>query len=97
MILVESPEKPNDPMMVPWVRIVRHEAVEDSRNQRTYKFYTIDAVHVDYFDEFLNQNLLPFANEFKQHAIEAEDILFRGVEVEELNSWNWKQIRRRDK
>ena len=97
MILVESPEKPDDPLMVPWVRIVRHEAVEDSRNQRAYKFYSIDAVHVDYFDEFLNQNLLPFANEFKQHAIEAEEILFRGGEVEDLNSWDWKQIRSRAK
>ncbi len=97
MILVESPEKPGDPVMVPWVRIVRHEAVEDSRNQLAYKFYSIDAVHVDYLDEFLNQNLLPFANEFKLRAIEAEEILFRGGEVEDLNSWDWRQIRSRAK
>jgi hypothetical protein len=97
MILVEGPEKPDDPLLVPWVRIVRHEAVEDSRNQRAYKFYSIDVVHVDYFDEFQNENLLPFANEFKQHAIEAEGILFIGGEVENLNSWDWRQIRTRAK
>lgn len=97
MILVESPEQAGDPLMAPWVRIVRHEAVDGSRDRGRYKFYTIDAVHMDFLDEYLNGNLLPFADVFKQRAIEAEEILFRGGEVENLNAWDWRQIRSRPK
>jgi len=95
MILVESPDKAEDPLMTPWMRIVRHEAIDEPRSYPRHKFYTIDAVHVDYFDEYRQQYLLPYTNKFKQRAIEAEKILFRGGEVENLNTWDWRQVRSR--
>ncbi len=97
MVLVESPEQTNDPLLIPWTRIVRHEAVEDSRNPGKSQFYTIEAVHIDYLDEYLNDHLLPFANEFKMRTINAEDILLRGGEVDDLDQWDWRNIRSRPK
>jgi len=95
MMLVENPQKASDPMLTPWVRVVRQEANADNKSWEKFKFYVIDAVHVDYFDDFVNRHLLPLAIEFKQRSIQLADILFNGGEVPNLDDWDWHQIQKR--
>lgn len=97
MVLIESPQKVADPVLTPWVRVVRQEASSDNKWGEKFKFYAIDAVHIDYFDDYINQELLPFALEFKQRVIQFADILFNGGEVLDLNDWTWNQIQKRSK
>jgi len=97
MMLVEDPQKASDPILTPWVRVVRQEANADNKSWEKYKFNVIDTVHVDYFDDFINHHLLPLAIDFKQRSIQLADILFNGGEVPNLDTWNWEQIQTRSK
>lgn len=46
MLLVESPTQAGDPILTPWVRIVRLQANQDS-SRTSHHFYAIDVVHID--------------------------------------------------
>lgn len=93
MILVESPELASDPILTPWVRIVRQEANPDPLSWTPSHFYVIDAIHIDFFDEVVFKHLLPFAEEFRNRVVQVKDILFQGGIVSNLDDWEWDQIR----
>lgn len=95
MLVVESPEKANDPSLSPWVRVVRHESTSGARPAS--RFYAIDFVHSDYVSAFLAHHLLPFANEFAARATRLEDVLRYGGDVSSLENWTWDQIKPRPK
>ena len=93
MILVESPSKSADPMLIPWARVSRQEAIRDRQNWLRYRFYAIDAVHIDFFHKYISEKLLPFAREFAQRALRMEGILFNGGIVANLDNWTWEDIK----
>jgi hypothetical protein len=95
MILVESPHRASDPILIPWVRIVRQESVEDPKSPQRYRHYGIEVVHIDYFDEFLSKHLLPFAEEFGRRTVLMSEILLRGGEVQGLDNWTWDHIKQK--
>jgi hypothetical protein len=78
MILVESPHLASDPILTPWVRVVRQESVEDPNSLQRFRYYGIEIVHIDYFDEFLSEHLIPFAEEFSRRSVEKAEILLHG-------------------
>lgn len=92
MILVESPQKASDPVLVPWIRIVRQESVKDPNSWQRFRFYGIDIVHIDYLENYLADHLIPFAKEYGERAVQMAEILLRGGEIMDLNDWNWDQI-----
>lgn len=96
MILRDSPDKVSDPILCPWVRVVRHEANPDPRSWMRFRYYAVDAVHIDFFEEFLHKNLLPYAKTFASRARQLESVLFKGGVVDSLDSWEWSQIRPKD-
>lgn len=96
MILVESPELASEPVLTPWIRIVRQEASKGAHLE-PYRYYAIDAVHIDFLDEYLKNYLLPFAEEYGRRAVEFENILMNGGEVPDLNNWQWSDIKPRAK
>jgi hypothetical protein len=97
MVLVEGPQQTNDPVLIPWVRVLREEAkakVSDSTAYSSHEFYAIDFVHVDFLESFVQEKLLPFAHEFFQRASEVAQALRRGGTVDDVNAWSWgKAIR----
>jgi hypothetical protein len=95
MILVESPERSSDPVLSPWVRIVRQEARPHSERRGPSRFYGVDAIHVDYFDEVLHKHLMPAAEEFASRAVQLAEVLFQGGEVPSLDGWNWGQVQKK--
>jgi hypothetical protein len=95
MVLVESPDKTSDPVLTPWVRVVRLEANPDQKRFLPYHFYVIDVVHIDYFDEVIYKQLMPFAEEFSKRAIALGSILSKGGVVENLDDWTWDQIKKK--
>lgn len=74
MIVAESIEEQSSMALCPWVRVVRHEAVESEWLHERLNSYAIDVVHKDFFSRFLTEQVLPFANKFGEltvkHAIE---------------------------
>ena len=94
VILVESPDKTTDPVLTPWIRVVRHEAPKTTAKKiETPLVYTVDIIHEQFLDTFIQQHLLPFCARFAEHAVECGDILSRGGFVQNLNEWIWDQVR----
>jgi hypothetical protein len=96
MLLVEEPEKATEPVLCPWVRIFREEARAtmhpwDHPWDRSH-YYTIDAVHSGFFETFLRQHLLPFAQEFADRCVKFGDILLRGGELASMEKWKWDDV-----
>lgn len=94
LILVDEPGSSIDPMLTPWVRVVRQEANPNRKTSEPwYRHYVVDVVHASYFNEFIAQHLMPFAREFSDRAIKQGPILLtRGI-VDNLDNWTWDQVR----
>jgi hypothetical protein len=55
--------------LTPWVRVVRHEAVEADHSQDRMQTFGLDIVHRSFFDKYLQQHAIPFAQQLAQLAI----------------------------
>lgn len=95
ILLVEKPEDAANPVFTPWVRIVRQEADPDPFSWNRFRFYSIDAVHIDYFPEYVTKHVLPFAEEYGKRAIAFDNILFGGGQVSSLDNWSWDEVKPR--
>jgi hypothetical protein len=94
IILVEAPDKTSDPLLTPWVRVVRHETTSATIDARIMSlFYVVDIIHIGFLDTFIQQYLLPFSELFAKRAIKCGNILAQGGQVQNLNEWKWDQIR----
>lgn len=92
LLLVNSPSQASTPVLAPWVRVSRQEAHPDHYRIR-YVHYVVDVVHVDFFDEFVSNHLMPFVDEFVSRAQKQKPILFNGGTVENLDNWRWEDIK----
>lgn len=89
MVLVESPHQTMHPVLTPWTRVARLEAKSNPARSSSHQHYIIDFVHVDYFDTYVKDKLLPFAAEFFQRASTVADIIRKGGTVDDVNTWSW--------
>ncbi len=95
MILIEGPDQALDPVYSPWVRIIRQEPnVGILSGDAPFKHYAFDAVHIDFFDEYLEKHLSRFAQEFARRAEKLGEVFLDGGEVRSLDSWSWNEIQR---
>lgn len=81
------------PELVPWVRVVRHNPVADDRGLIRTRQYGIDLVHVDFFEEYINQHLKPFAEEFGQRSLRMSQVLHYGGTVGDASNWRWDEVK----
>jgi hypothetical protein len=95
MLLVEDPDRVTDPLLTPWVRVVRQETRLDQKRYRTpLKYYVVDVVHVDYFETFLHKHLMPFFDMFSSRVMQKSNILVSGEgDVQDLEKWDWQQVK----
>lgn len=76
--------------LLPWVRVVRHEIEENPDIFQSSRLFAIDVIHKDFFKEYLDKNLIPFAEEFSKLAIKHQKVLTSGkgfVKGMKNNSW----------
>jgi hypothetical protein len=95
MILIEGPDRVAEPIYTPWVRIIRQEPnVDPLIGGIPFRHYAIDAVHIDFFDKYLEDELTPFAQQFSYRAQNIGAVFIDGGEVPNLDAWDWKEIRK---
>jgi hypothetical protein len=94
MLVVHKPSQASTPVLTPWVRIPRQEAHSDGI-RLNYVHYVADIVHIDFFDEFLSNHLMPFVNDFVSRTQEQSAVLFKGGVVPNLDNWKWDEIQPR--
>ncbi|EGQ9284010.1 hypothetical protein F7U74_21845 [Vibrio vulnificus] len=75
MVGIRTDGNDNSVEMVPWVRVLRHQASKDDHRTNTG---AIDIVHKDFFDEYIEEHLIPFATEFSRLAIKHQHVLCKG-------------------
>lgn len=97
MLMVDDPTSPNNPVLLPWVRIVRQEANPSDKNRLWsrpwYRYYSIDVVYAEFFAKYVSEHVLPFAQSYAERAVEKAEVLLHGGEVTSLNKWSWEQVR----
>lgn len=94
MILVEEPEKLNDPCLVPWIRVVRQEAQPRVKSHGvSFRFYVVDFIHVEYFDTMIKDHVLPFFDGFAGRIVQKGSVLSLGsATVRDLANWQWQEV-----
>jgi hypothetical protein len=55
--------------LVPWVRVVRHEATGEEQQVPRDRLWSVDIVHVDFLPTYLDAHLIPFAEEFSRRVL----------------------------
>ncbi len=87
-----TPESP-ELQLAPWVRVVRQEAHRGHVSFR-YRHYVVDFVHRAFFDTFLTQHVMPFAEAFAERLQTGHEIVLRGSgTVPDWEKWTWSDVR----
>lgn len=78
MLGVRVSENGNEIFPLPWVRVLKHEAIENDDTHEKQKLMAIDVVHKDYFDIYMEEQLIPFAKLFGERIHKHEKVLLNG-------------------
>ncbi len=78
MFSVEVKKSGNEYKMLPWVRVLKHESYEDDNRTDRSKLFTIDVVHKDFFDEYIEKFVLPFADDFSNLVHKHDSVIADG-------------------
>jgi hypothetical protein len=82
LIRVEHPNSLNDPLLQPWIRVVRQESHGRHPKRR---FYEVDFVHIEFMEQFITEYVLPMANTFADRVNRLGLILRDGAQVSSPN------------
>lgn len=80
MVGVRASESSSQAILLPWVRVVRHESAEAADRERVNrpKVLAIDIVHKDFFDVYLNEHVGSFATRFLNLVVKHQEALSSG-------------------
>lgn len=78
MVGVKVFEKGNEQILLPWVRIIRREYFEDLERWKRSKLFVIDIIHKDFFQEYVEKHVMPFANDFSTLALKHHQVISSG-------------------
>lgn len=78
MIGVSVKESGNELIYLPWIRVLRHETDNTQLWVDREKMYAIDIVHKDFFNIYIEQHLLPFAEKFSSLVLKHQNVIASG-------------------
>jgi len=61
--------------LLPWVRVVRHQPCDGHNKYDSSQVFGIDVVHKDYLSTYVDQHVMPFADEFSRLVLKHPDVL----------------------
>ncbi|KAF6243326.1 hypothetical protein C6988_03525 [Nitrosopumilus sp. b1] len=92
MIGITSSEAGNKSILLPWVRVIRHQSDENEGWLQREKYLSIDIVHKDYFDTYVDKHVLPFSKEFSKKALVQHEVIAEGKGYAESISTNYHDL-----
>ncbi|MER5207064.1 hypothetical protein [Streptomyces sp. NPDC002825] len=79
MVAAKTASTGTELSFTPWSRLFRHEPEEPGAFMgHTGKTMAIDVVHKDFFNEYLNGHLIPFARTFSERVLRHHEVLATG-------------------
>jgi hypothetical protein len=80
MVGVKVAEEGNEAMLLPWVRVVRHETRQlEGSGWSEDKLIAVDVIHKDFLTTYLEDHLLPFAESFSYTVEDHKQSIRRGT------------------
>jgi hypothetical protein len=79
--IVYSPLDGSDLLLAPWIRLSKHELSESPIPAYRDSLLTIDFVHADYFERYLTEYIIPFADQFAVRIKRQAKVLATGEGV----------------
>jgi hypothetical protein len=93
MITVEASGKSPTLKLTPWVRVIRHEIEGTPDFFHSNRLFAIEIIHKDFFPEYINNNLIPFAEKFFTLAKKHQKVLTSGKGfAKSMNKYNWENL-----
>jgi hypothetical protein len=93
MVLVEDPSQADDPLLVPRLRILRHEASAENKAWARDRLYQIEVVHLASLAQFIDE-VTSLKDRLWSAVLEKEAILRAGGgTVPDLDSWSASDVR----
>ncbi|MBW3569560.1 MAG: hypothetical protein KY467_00515 [Gemmatimonadetes bacterium] len=93
MLLVEDPSHADDPLLVPRLRILRHEASAENKAWARDRIYQIEVVHLAHLDRFIEE-VTSLKDRLWAAVLEKEPILRSGGGiVPDLANWSASDVR----
>jgi len=78
MVGVYVNKNSNELILLPWVRVLRHEYFEEEDRWERSRISVVDVVHKDYFQVYLDNSLLPFAEHYGTLVLKNQQVLAGG-------------------
>jgi hypothetical protein len=83
-------------ILLPWVRVLRHEYLEDGDKRQKNNLWVIDIVHKDFFEPYLNNHVLPFSARYSERVLRHPKELATGEGfVQGMGKESWYDIEAR--
>jgi len=82
--------------MLPWVRVLRHEYLEDAERFERDRHWVLDVVHKDFFSDYLDKHLIPFVERSAERVLRHTTELATGsafVPRMGANGWGTFEVR----
>ena len=64
--------------LTPWIRVLRHEYMEEAEKFERDRIWAIDIIHKDFLSVYLDSHLIPFAKRFSERALRHDNELATG-------------------
>jgi hypothetical protein len=95
MVLIEAPVQGLDPILTPWIRVVRHEPIRTGRGFES-RSYALDIVHAGFLNTLIKKHLVPSVHEYFQRASILAPVLSAGEgRVAHTRIWGWEDLQPR--
>lgn len=78
LVGIHVSEDENKAVLLPWVRVVRHETTDRRERQRRGKLFAIDVVHKAFLQTYLDEHLFPFVETFSSVVARHRESLVSG-------------------
>src|SRR5262249_6994160 len=79
MLTLSVKDKKAELRELPWVRISRRGYVEAKWHGDRQRMYAVDAVHKDFFAEYIHEHVLPFASRVSESAVNKHEFVADGT------------------
>lgn len=89
MVSVKFDNSSDKISMIPWVRIPRHQIQTENKRYHLSNVSAVDVVHKDFFEKYINDYLMPFANDFAKLALKHDDVIADGKGFVSGMEHNW--------
>ena len=89
MVGVRVWDELSDLTLLPWLRVVRHETERAAHPLRGGRLVAVDMVHKDFLRAYLQDHVLPFAEEFCRLAVKHHECLATGQAFARGMERNW--------